>query len=111
MIDITNIPGRFQEEEKTKTCTRCGLTKSLERFSKGRGDCKDCGAANYVFCGCGCGIRLKERDMAIYSVRQDLKGYPNKGTYYVSQRHKDKADGVKRDRNGFVVQPEYEVPP
>jgi len=110
MDDITRMPGRYNAPAMVKTCSRCGAMKPVEEFTRGRSDCKDCAAALFVFCGCGCG-RRKERDMLIYSVRQDPKGYPGKGTYYVSQLHKDKADGVKRDSKGFIVQPEYEVPP
>lgn len=102
MDDITNVKGRFNPPPRLRTCTRCGRLRPVSEFSGTRRDCKDCAAALFVFCGCGCGARLKEKEMAIYSVRQDPRGYPGRGTYYINQKHKDKADGVVRDRNGII---------
>ncbi len=82
---------------KDKECSMCGLFKPPKDYSfdgrKLRPNCKNCNANRQVTCG-GCHTKRAEKDMKIYSVPEDR--------YYCNQPCKDKADGVKRDRQGFI---------
>ena len=83
---------------KTKECSMCGLFKPLKDYSfdgrKLRPNCKLCNANRHVTCHCGCGTKLLEAKMMIYDVATNF--------YFLNQPHKDKWDGVKRDRSGFI---------
>ncbi len=83
---------------KDKECSMCGLFKPPKDYSfdgrKLRPNCKVCNANRHVTCHCGCGRKLLESNMDIYDCATDM--------YFHSQPHKDKYDGIKRDRQGFV---------
>ena len=49
----------------------------------------------YATCG-GCHKRKSEKKLGIYDVATD--------TYFCNQRCKDKCDGVKRDKDGYVIE-------
>jgi len=91
---------------KHKECNMCGLIKPLSDFSFDgrmlRPSCKACNASNYVTCG-GCHNKRPEKEMKIYSVRDgQVRDGEEIGGYYCNQTCKNRADGVKRDVNGFI---------
>lgn len=91
---------------KTKECSMCERPLSLSEYSfdgrKLRPSCNLCNGNRHVTCG-GCHTKRLEREMKIYSVRcGQIRDGEEIGRYYCNQPCKDKADGVKRDRQGFI---------
>ena len=102
------IQAAIQEKKKptTKTCTKCGLDKPFDEFSrdgtckngepKYHAQCKICMSNNYVRCH-NCGKRKAEPEM-LYYVRVDLpsKKFEGLGLYMCDQECADWKWGIKR---------------
>ena len=92
---LQNYYNKAKAAIKTKECPKCERMFPVKDFTKGQTNCNECVANRYVTCRCGCGRKLLEINMGIFDC--------DTNKYFYSQPHKDRHDGVKRDRQGFVV--------
>ncbi len=78
-----------------RVCPECGrdLLKAKDYHRK-HGRCKLCQDNSRPSCGCGCGAHA-EKDYQIYAPDIPSRGR-DVGTYYLTQGHADKANGLNR---------------
>lgn len=87
-------------EQDHRVCPACGRNLLKTKFHSKHGRCKLCQDNSRPSCGCGCGAHA-EKDYEIYAVRITSRG-KDVGTYYLTQKHLDIANGIQRDKYGVV---------